>query len=379
MRLVSRQPCCSRSQSYRRLRHCARIHNRRSWNDRWPGATVTGVNAAGQVSGFVVDPASGNSRAVKFSEPGGWSYVPGLGSLVSDAQDINSYGDLAGYVVTASGDLRAYRYTATTGVVDFIAPLAGGSYTMGVGINASGEVTGFGDAPEGTASFRALPPMAAQKLPNLGGSFVIANGINDAGQIVGVADTSAFVQHTIVVNADGTSVDFGGLSGAPASSGLGIDNAGRVVGQASIDASGASQHGFKRAGSLVDLDPVNSVLSSAEGIADGTTVGFFTLADGVSTHAFVHTDADGTVDLNTRIPDTPAWTVTKAHAVSTAGRDRRRGRPEWRDARGSPGASGRATPPPPPPPPPPPGDTTAPRSCRCTRRPTTSGRRLVSG
>ena len=64
--------------------------------------TVTGVNAAGQVSGFVID-ADGNSRAVRFLEPGGWSYVPGLESLPSDAQDINVYGDLTGYVVTAAG------------------------------------------------------------------------------------------------------------------------------------------------------------------------------------------------------------------------------------------------------------------------------------
>ena len=56
--------------------------------------TVTGVNVAGQVSGFVVDPATGNSRAVKFSEPGAWSYIAGLGTMTSDAQDINAYGDL---------------------------------------------------------------------------------------------------------------------------------------------------------------------------------------------------------------------------------------------------------------------------------------------
>ena len=90
--------------------------------------------------------------------------MPGLESLPSDAQDINVYGDLTGYVVTAAGDLRAYRYTATTGVLDLIAADGhGGSYTMGVGINASGEVTGFGDTAiprKAPASFRAAPAIA---------------------------------------------------------------------------------------------------------------------------------------------------------------------------------------------------------------------------
>ncbi len=91
--------------------------------------TVTGINASGQVSGFVF--TSTGSRAVRFVDPGGWSYVPGLESLPSDAQDINVYGDLTGYVVTSAGDLRAYRYTATTGVLEFIQPMGTGSYTGG--------------------------------------------------------------------------------------------------------------------------------------------------------------------------------------------------------------------------------------------------------
>ncbi len=115
-----------------------------------------------------------------------------------------------------------------------------------------------------------------------------------------------------------------GLNGSSTSMGNAVDNAGRVVGQAWVDADGVTQHAFRYSnGSLTDLDSFGSSLSNANGIADGTTVGYFTLADGVSTHAFVHTDADGTADLNTRIPSDSGWTLTKAHGDQHVGADRR--------------------------------------------------------
>src|SRR5437762_13637902 len=48
--------------------------------------TPTGVNATGQVSGYVSTDAG--PRAVRFSD-GAWSYVPGLESVMSIANAIN--------------------------------------------------------------------------------------------------------------------------------------------------------------------------------------------------------------------------------------------------------------------------------------------------
>ncbi len=306
--------------------------------------TVTGVNASGQVSGIVNGP-SGN-RAVRFREPGGWSYVPGLESVMSAAQAINSYGDLTGYAITAEG-LRAFRYSDGAGV-QFIQPMAGGSYTIGMAINASGEVAGYGDTADGLRGFRAPAGLPAQTLPTLGGSFVLACGINDDGQVVGSADTADFVQHTFRANPDNTVIHFGGFAGASSmSGGCAIDNTGRVAGQASTD-TGAS-HASLYNGSLADLDTFGSSSSNADATANGVTVGFYIAADG-SPRAFVNT-AGSTVDLNTRIPADSGWTLTQAHGVSTAGHI---------VGEGTLNGQTRAYRLTPPPPPPPPADTNAP-------------------
>jgi len=94
--------------------------------------TVTGINASGQVSGFVG--TGPDSRAVRFMGSS-WSYVPGLESVTSAAQAINATGDVTGYAMPPAG-LRAFRYTGTTGVLQYIEPLANGSYTYGMAINA---------------------------------------------------------------------------------------------------------------------------------------------------------------------------------------------------------------------------------------------------
>ena len=307
--------------------------------------SVTGINAAGQVSGFVF--TSTGSRAVRLVDSGGWSYVPGLESLPSDAQDINVYGDLTGYVVTSAGDLRAYRYTATTGVLDFIQPMGTGSYTVGTAINASGEVTGYGDTgdpEEGTRSFRAAPEFPAQQLPSLNGMLVIGFGINDGGQVAGAATLPDGSQHTILVDADGTVHDIGGLNGSSTSMGNAVDNAGRVVGQAWVDAEGVTQHAFSYSnGSLTDLDSFGSSLSNAAGIADGTTVGYL--------HA-----GRRRVDACVR-PHRCGWHGRSEHAYSERlrldpdegagdqhfGADRRRRPPEWPAARVPADAAGAAS------------------------------------
>src|SRR5258706_9123228 len=63
--------------------------------------TITGMNASGQVSGYVS--AAAGLRAVRFTDGIGWVYIPGLQSVYSTAMAINATGDVAGYAMAAAG------------------------------------------------------------------------------------------------------------------------------------------------------------------------------------------------------------------------------------------------------------------------------------
>src|SRR5260221_3817185 len=99
--------------------------------------TVTGMNASGQVSGYVTLADGTTHRAVRFTNGHGgpgWTYLPGLESVDSTATAINASGDLTGYYTTADGT-RAFRYVDGVGVRT-IPALPGGTYGIGSAIAA---------------------------------------------------------------------------------------------------------------------------------------------------------------------------------------------------------------------------------------------------
>ena len=91
--------------------------------------TITGINASGQISGFVEDAA--DTRAVRYSS-GSWSYLPGLETVNSYARGINDGGrDRRRPVIHRRYDARVPL--PRNGSVEQILPLTGGSFTVGYG------------------------------------------------------------------------------------------------------------------------------------------------------------------------------------------------------------------------------------------------------
>lgn len=281
--------------------------------------TITGMNASGQISGYVNGPA-GSVRAVRYSDGHGWEYLPGLDSY-SVATGINTSGDLVGYQVTPAGSYAAFRYTDSGGV-QAIDPMPNGSMLLGFGINDHGDVVGYGDSDGFIVGFIARSGEPTVKLPSLGGVFALACGINNAGQVAGVsltADNSQ--QHAMRIDPDlPAPVEIYGLNGAASNSyGCAIDADGRVGGYAD---GGVAQRAFRfqgtTSGSPTNIDTFASAGSSTEAIAAGISVGWFSGAEN-SPRAFVHTDADGMNDLNTLLDSPAGWVLTMAKGVNADG------------------------------------------------------------
>jgi hypothetical protein len=278
--------------------------------------TVTGMNAAGQLSGYITD-ASSLPRAVRYTAESGWEYVPGVSSFYSLATGINASGDLVGYHFDGAS-FRAFRYVAGIGVSS-IEPLPGGTMTFGFGIDAAGNVVGqsdSGNTAEGMRGFRAAPGLPALPLAVGGGSK--ACGINDAGQIAGDFISASGRTHAFRLETDDSVTDIVPFGG-PGGTGLGcaIDAAGRVGGQS--NQAGVNRGFLFDSGSLVPVDtfPVSHG-SNVESVAAGVAVGWFMTLPGNGVHAFVHT-ADGSADLNDLIDPGTGWLLQQAFAVNTKG------------------------------------------------------------
>lgn len=278
---------------------------------------VTGVNASGSASGWYTS-STGGDRAVHYTDGAGWAAIPGLESLNSYAFGINDRGDIVGYAIFATGDIRAFRYTEAGGV-EYIAPLDGGTFTIGSGISNNGEVTGYGNSTNGISAYRQSAHLLAQPVATLGGTFSGGCGINDNGQVAGIAMTTTGIQHGFRASLDGSVDEMAGiLGGSSSNSACGIDNDGTVTGQA--ETTGGVQHAFVYNGTNVtDIDSFGSSGSNGLAISGGVVVGNYTLADTVSTHAFMHTTATGTIDLNTLLAAGSGWVLTSATGVNSKG------------------------------------------------------------
>ena len=275
--------------------------------------TITGVNASGQVSGYVAGPQG--FRAVRYANSR-WQTLPGLDTTFSLANGINDKGDLVGYYFTSVGELRAFRYRDSSGV-ETIAPFPTGSITLGYGINANGDVVGNADRDGVIVGFIARPGEDAVALPSLGGESTLACGVNRAGQVAGSGTTPAGDEHAIRVDVGQPApVDISLFVPGTTSVSCAIDDDGRVGGQIGR---GANRHAFRfNDGAVENLDTFGSPSSSVESMAKGVSVGWFEVA-GDGSHAFVHSDKSGSVDLNTLTEDASGWVLLTAKGVNADG------------------------------------------------------------
>lgn len=279
--------------------------------------TITGINASGQVSGSV-STATG-THAVRYTPGVGWEMLRGLDARFSVANGINAAGDVTGYYTNPQGFTHAFRYRDGSGVED-IAPISA-NFSQGFGINDDGVVVGVSSDVSGLAAFVAVPGSPATALPTMGGGFDFACGINNAGQIAGSGMTSDGTQHAWRLEPGASAVTTIGsfIGDAGNSAACAIDRNGLVGGQA--DGVGGAVHAFRTGPTLLNLTEVFGTQSGAtESVSEGVSVGYFYLPANGPSHAFVHTDAKGSIDLNTVLDNGTGWVLGDANAVNASGK-----------------------------------------------------------
>ena len=219
------------------------------------------------------------SLLLLFSTTSGWAdcggnsttilAVPTLGGSYLEANALNEAGQFTGYSFTT--DYYAHAYLAANGLSTDLGTL-GGTLSIGLAINTSGQVAGQSSINE----FFAIHAFVSEggslvDLGTLGGSFSSAMAINDAGQVVGdslVADDAAF---EAFLYSDGTLTSLGTLGGS-SSFAADINQAGLVAGSSYTEFDLETHAFLYTGGAMEDLSTLGGDYSAAFALNDSSVV-----------------------------------------------------------------------------------------------------------
>lgn len=294
-----------------------------------PGRTDSGphaINDAGSVVG--ANAVGGFYQALLYRSS--WTDLGTLGGSESLAGGLNDSAQVVGYSQTGAAGTNAFLWTpgATGGVagnpqMQSLGTL-GGPVSEAYAINASGQVTGYSDAPAHPATQQHAFLYSAGAMTDLGQQLSgLVNsygyGINTEGHVVGAAyDVSYTTPHPFFF--DGSTTQdlgvFGGL-GATAQAINKWDNiAGYLTTTSSFD------HAFSySSGTVTDLGTLGGHYSYALGMNNSNAIvgGSFTDIKDSIYHAFVCNNGK-MVDLNGLLDASGAgWTLSEARAINDVG------------------------------------------------------------
>jgi probable HAF family extracellular repeat protein len=276
------------------------------------GSEATGLNQRGQVVGWAY--AKGWSQAFLYDGDGGMHDLGNFGGADAYAAAISESGQITGYATTADGVRHAFLYR--DGLLKQLS--VPGIASAGWAINGGGQVAGnYQDGGQAKLAFLDEVCGCVQTLGTLGGAEALVYGLNDVGQVIGVSDTAVGQRHAFLYQ-NGAMKDLGTFGGT-GSFAAAINEAGLVAGDA--DNANGNAHAFLYDGnSLKDLGGLGGDISKAAALNGvGQVVGYALTKKG-EPRAFSWTEAEGLVDLNTRIPRAPySLVLTGAAAVSDSG------------------------------------------------------------
>jgi probable HAF family extracellular repeat protein len=281
--------------------------------------TSLDINESGQITGAgYID---GGTEWHAFRYGASMQDLGTLGGTGSGGFAINASGQVTGYAaISGNRSTHAFLYDGTMHDLGTL----GGANSTGYGISDSGAVTGAADTNYSTRPYRYVHAFlydgAIHNLGTPGPAYIgsVGTGINARNEVTGYAWTgSDFSDHAFLY--DGTMHDLGTLGGA-VSLGYGINPGGQVTGTA--DTASGSTHAFLYDGTMHDLGTLGGTSSSGIGInAHGQVTGSASLGNG-DTHAFLY-DNSAMRDLNGLLsPQDPLYgliTLDQGRRITDAG------------------------------------------------------------
>jgi uncharacterized membrane protein len=235
------------------------------------GTSVFGINSAGVMSGNYADPA-GVIHGFVLSK-GKFTNVTVPESSFTELAHINSQGTSVGDFIDAHGVDRGFTY-ASDGTITYLPDAAPGAFTIPIGINNLGAVTGFYTVDNyATAHGFILYKGAFTYFDAPGSDHTIPWVITNSGTVGGWFNDASGNGHGFMLDRKGVFTQFD-VPGATSSTIYGLNENGDIVGSY-YDATG--RHGYLyRKGVFLTLDYPGATNTDAFGINDpGVIVGTY--------------------------------------------------------------------------------------------------------
>lgn len=225
-----------------------------------------GVNANGWVVGVSLT-SDAKQHAFLWTPEDGMMDISTSEWTFSRAEAVNDYGMVVGWGTTTGG-IRAWKWTAETGIVSMGAP-SGHSSSYAFNVNDVGEIVGM--ALDSYGVWHAIvwtSPTNLTVLGSLGGSASRALDINEDGRVAGKSTTSASLSRAVVWVPLNPIINLGTLGGAY-SEALGINDLNQVVGWANDASQRARPFLWPVGGEMTDLGTLGGDDGEAWEINDG--------------------------------------------------------------------------------------------------------------